>query len=195
MSPEVFIVLSAFGVAAMYAVFSYLHAIVDPTVSFKTIGYTLSAVSDSPERQLLGLLVTAVMAFVLAAVMYGSRKTQIYPTSTGLGLLTVMLIFGTLLTRVSTNPFMHNFLAAATLFTILLLMIAMSIDILMSKQTLGWKRPATVLCILVIILAYGVAVMYRIMQVRPTEGIELFALLELLTVVSFALLLFIFVHV
>ena len=199
MRPEVFVVSITFVVASLYAVLSYLHAVADPKVSFKTIGYTLSGVSDSPERQLLGLLVTAVMAFVLAAVLYSANKTTLYPTSSCLGLFTVMLIFGTLLTRVSSNPGMHNMLAACTLFIMLLLMISMSIDILTSKKRLGWKRPITLVSTFVIILAYTLAVAVRITKADTDPLLlnpsTLFALLELLTTVSFGLLLYIFVQI
>jgi hypothetical protein len=192
MSPESLLVFIVLSIIVCNVFFTYAHVIVDENVSFESIGFTMSAVSDSPERQLLALLMVALFAYMISSLMYATKRTNESPVVSGLGLLACMLIFGTFLTRLSANATTHQTLAALTFLTLLLLTLAMTQEIYLRKESTRWQRYVTSMMTLGLIVGYITMIVVRFTHKTQwaSSSARMLALLELVTFVTFAIVLF-----
>lgn len=115
-----------FLLAIAYLVWVYINALLDPAMDIKYNGFTVSAVADDSERQLIVLMIIVLMAYVVATLLFESGKNKASDFVPGLGLVFVLALFGTLLCRLSWSPWVHYGFAALTFFVLFLLCVAMS---------------------------------------------------------------------
>ena len=176
-------------VLATYLGLTYLHTARDPSVEFKDIGYSISAVSDSPERQLLTLLLVTVFAYITAGLMYGTGRNLSDPAVSLLGLGLCMTLFGTILTRASANPRVHYFLAAMTMALLLAAMVAMALRIRASSIASLWYSRLAVLLTLSVTCAYlGAAVLRLAVPMAAEAASALIGVLEIFSMLMFVAL-------
>ena len=103
----------------------YINAIQDSSFDRKT-GFTISAVIDSPERQLVMLVAVVILAFCLSTALYETGRYRVSSTVPLFGLFAITLVFATLLTRLSWMASVHYGLAFCAFFFIFLTGVAMA---------------------------------------------------------------------
>ncbi len=192
MSPESLLVFIVLSIIVCNVFLTYAHVIVDENVSFESIGFTMSAVSDSPERQLLALLMVSLFAYMISSLMYATKRTSESPVVSGLGLLACMLIFGTFLTRLSANATAHYTLAALTFLTLLLLTLAMTEEIYLRADSTQFQRFSTSFLTFALIVGYIAVIVMRFTHKTQwaSSSPQMLAFLELVTFITFAIVLF-----
>jgi hypothetical protein len=191
MTPESVVVSSVMTIIVINILLSYVHVFVDDNVTFERIGFTISAVSDSPERQLVALLMVALLSYVVTSMMYATQRTRQSPVISALGLGTCMLLFGTLLTRLSINSTAHYTLAACTFMGLLMLMVAMTNEIFARGQTSALSRYFCVAMTLGLVALYLLLIFAKFAW-RPfwnAQSSRLLAAVELVTILTFTVVL------
>jgi hypothetical protein len=190
MTPESLVIITVIAVIVFNILLTYFHALMDESVTFDRIGFTISAVSDSPERQLVALLMVSLFSFIVMSMMHVKQRTG--DVVSNFTLILCMTLFGTILTRLSSSPTLHNTLAACTFLCLLVLMVAMTHEIYARPEAPTVQRAVAVILTVALVLLYVALIMARFSapKIWNSHSSQLLAIMELVTLVVFALELF-----
>jgi hypothetical protein len=115
-----------FSFAIIYLAWVYVNALFDPAIELHSNNFTISAVADDSERQLIVLIIVLLMSFVTSTMLYESGKNNVSNVVPVIGLLFLIFLYSTILVRITYAPLVHYLFAGSTFLFMLLLCVAMA---------------------------------------------------------------------
>lgn len=178
-----FAVLVLWVVCIVYVMLIYLHAFFDKSFTTST-NLTISGQTDDPERQLVAILVVSMMAYTVTNLFFDNGLHNVSNLVTVFLILMFVLLFGTILVRLSWSPSLHLMLAGLTFFAIVGLVIALA------PHTKPYYVSMTI--VFIVVLVFLPALQVRLNQGPSVAMDRMMALAELVSIVGVAVQMYLF---
>ena len=96
-----FAIVTLWAISLFYVSLIYVHAFFDPAINFNQHGLTVSAATDDPERQLVGLIVIVLISYTVAMIFFENGLEVVSPVVNVFLVLFLTCLFATILVRLS----------------------------------------------------------------------------------------------